>query len=69
MKIRNERDALWYAERMKRYQLFYEPVKKLKEEGFTMKEIAAKLDVAMHTVAYLWRKIDKEVDDQLKDEG
>lgn len=69
MKNRNERDAWLYAERMKRYRLFYEPVKKLKEEGFTMKEIAAKLDVAMHTVAYLWYKIDKEVNDQLKDQG
>ena len=34
-----------------------------------MKEIAVKLDVAMHTVAYLWYKIDKEVNDQLKDQG
>lgn len=70
MKIRNERDAMFYAERMKHYQRFYEPVKKLKEEGFTMKEISIKLDIAMHTVSYLFKKIDKEVNDQLnEDEG
>lgn len=63
IELRKHREMVMAREReirRKHREEFSERVRDLKEKGFTMKETARELNLAMHTVSSLWNEFEKK---------